>query len=67
MNNWRYVEKGTSISNSESYEQILLNYYNNKVMYGVNFLTLHAPGSGQLVDTTDSFECLGKVLNKINS
>lgn len=67
MNNWRYVEKGTSTSNSESYEQILLNYYNNKVMYGMNFLTLHAPGSGQPVDTADSFECLGKVLNKINS
>lgn len=68
MNNWRYVDTaGADTSNSESYEQVLLNYYNSKVKYGLNFLTLYAPGSGQLVDTADSFECLGKVLNKINS
>lgn len=67
MNNWKYVEKTTSISNPESYERILLNYYNDRVVNGRNFLRLYAPGSAQAVDTNDSFECLGKVLNKINS
>lgn len=67
MQNWRYVEKQSGTSNTESYEQVLLDYYNSKVMDGLDFLLLRAPGSGQLVDTNDSFETLGKVLNKINS
>lgn len=67
MQNWKFVEKGSGTSNTESYEQVLLNYYNSKCLYGLNFLTLHAPGSKQSVDTNDSFETLGKVLNKINS
>ncbi|NKC68049.1 SMODS domain-containing nucleotidyltransferase [Vagococcus fluvialis] len=68
MGNWRYLEDGAQgTAKSGDYEKLLLDYYNARVISGMSLLNLTAPGSGQSVDVDDSFVCLGKVLNKINS
>jgi len=50
-------------SGNTSYEETLLNYYNNSSYNGLISLSLAAPGSSQSIDTKSSMECLGKVLN----
>lgn len=49
-------------SGSISYEEALLNYYNNNSFNGIIPVSLSAPGSNQNIDTKSSMECLGKVL-----
>ncbi|WP_042703196.1 nucleotidyltransferase domain-containing protein [Methanobrevibacter arboriphilus] len=64
MGNWQYVDKGSSGQASEGeYEEALLNYFNQHSFLGS--INLNAPGSNQSVNTTNSFECLKKVINKV--
>lgn len=64
MRNWKYVEQGSgSGAKAGDYENILLDYFNTKTMWGTLHLT--SPGSNQVVDTTSSIDCLEKVLKKI--
>lgn len=61
IGNWRWLNSGESSSSpSGTYEQVLLNYYNQHgICYG---LSINAPGSNDTVSTASSYECLGKVL-----
>ncbi|WP_317912480.1 SMODS domain-containing nucleotidyltransferase [Carnobacterium maltaromaticum] len=66
MGNWRYTESGSSSSASKGdYEKILLEYFNNKTIWGLNSLNLNSPGSNQTVNTSSSIACLEKVIKKI--
>lgn len=61
---WHYLREGETHSQStETYEEHLLKKYNEISHYGYYKVKLVAPGSGQEVDTSDSWETLGKVLN----
>lgn len=61
IDNWIWTTEGdNSSATSGSYEQILLDYLNRNSLFGT--LLLNAPGSGQMVDTENSLECLKKVL-----
>lgn len=65
MGNWKWLSGSeTSTSAWGDYERVLLNYFQQKTMFSPSF-SLAAPGSGQKVETTDSVECLEKVLNYI--
>lgn len=57
---WKWSE-GESSSYWGDYEQHLLTYY--KQMSSWHSYILHAPGSGMKIDTTDSMDCLSRVLN----
>lgn len=62
MGNWRWLSEGeSSTSKWGDYERTLLNFLN---CHSNQFSPLHlmAPGSGQLIDTSDSLICLRKVL-----
>lgn len=61
IGNWRWVNDGESSSQpSGTYEQVLLDYYNqHSIRWGMN---INAPGSNDSVSTSSSYECLGKVL-----
>lgn len=60
IGNWRWLNSGESSSPSGTYEQVLLDYYNQHgICYG---MSLNAPGSNDTVSTASSYECLGKVL-----
>lgn len=61
IGNWRWLNSGESSSQpSGTYEQVLLNYYNQHgICWG---LSINAPGSNDTVSTSSSYECLGKVL-----
>lgn len=63
MGTWQYVDKGSSGRASGDYEKELLDYFNQHSFLGS--INLSAPGSNQSVDTTSSFECLKKVIDKI--
>lgn len=66
MGNWRYTLEGEQSASSGSYEQVLLDYYNQATWNGlINNFDLKAPGSGMKVDTESSCECLEKVLKKM--
>ena len=60
IGSWRWLTSGESSSTpSGTYEQVLLEYYNQSgISYGTN---IYAPGSNDIVSTTSSYECLGKV------
>lgn len=61
IQSWRWTPPGESSSSvSGTYEQVLLDYYNNNLRYNYS---LQTPGSGQTISITNSKECLGKVLN----
>ena len=61
IGNWRWLNSGESSSfPSGTYEQVLLDYYNqHEISYGKH---IYAPGSNDIVSTASSYECLGKVL-----
>ena len=61
IGNWRWVNEGESSSQPGTYEQVLMNYYNQDRIRWV--LDISAPGSNDTVSTNSSYECLGKVLN----
>lgn len=64
IGNWRWLNSGESSSQpSETYEQVLLNYYNQHgICWG---MSINAPGSNDAVYTSSSYECLGKVLRNM--
>lgn len=66
IGDWHWLRKGETGSNNEkSYEQVLLDYYNNNYPYSsIIKPTIYAPGSGMKVET-DDWDVLGKVLNKM--
>lgn len=66
MNQWRWTPPGQNPTPSEvKYEQVLLNYYNQITWNGVLDMKIQAPGSGMNIDSSDSYECLGKILKKM--
>lgn len=64
IGNWRWLNSGESSSQpSETYEQVLLNYYNQ---HGICLgMIINAPGSNDAVYTSSSYKCLGKVLRNM--
>lgn len=64
IGNWRWLNSGEHSSQpSGTYEQVLLNYYNQHgICWG---LRINAPGSNDAVSTLLSYECLGKVLKNM--
>lgn len=67
IGNWHWSRKDEQDGdgNSESYEQVLLKYYNNRTdMCGKASENIYAPGSMMKVDT-DDWDILGKVINKM--
>ncbi len=63
---WHWLRENEQSGNNEkTYEQALLDYYNNNFPY-TNLIapTIYAPGSGMKVGV-DDWEVLGKVLNKM--
>ena len=63
---WHWRRNGeTSSYSSETFEDILFRSYNSLTMNGVYAPTLYAPGSNIAIDSSNSYICLGKVLNKI--
>lgn len=64
IGNWRWLNSGESSSQpSGTYEQVLLDYYNQHgICWGMN---INAPGSNDPVSTSSSYECLGKVLRSM--
>lgn len=67
MGSWQWTPPNSNITPSQpgTYENVLLNYYNQNSYNGLINLPLIAPGSNQIVDTSSSMQCLGKVLNYI--
>lgn len=67
MGNWHWLRDGEQGSSykPKTYEQVLLDYYNNHTdMLGDATNLIYAPGSNMVVDT-DDWSTLGKVLNKM--
>lgn len=64
MGNWRWLNSDESPTQpSGTYEQILLDYYNQ---HGISWgMSIYAPGSNDIVSTLSSYECLGKVLRSM--
>lgn len=64
IGNWRWLNSGEPSSSPRgTYEQVLLDYYNQHgISYGMN---INAPGSNDTVSTSSSHECLGKVLRNM--
>lgn len=61
IQDWHYTRDGEQyISSGVTYEEALLNYYNN---YSVP--VIFAPGSKMPIDITKGWDVLGKVLNKM--
>ena len=66
MGNWHYLTEGEQkINYDETYEEVLLRYWNQASWNGRIVFDLTAPGSKDNVNTQGSYECLGKVLNKM--
>ena len=64
IGNWRWLSSGEASSSPRgTYENVLLDYYNQHFMWGA--IPLFAPGSNQKVSTESSMECLKKVVNYI--
>ena len=64
MWHWRRSSENSS-SSGETFEDILFRSYNSLTMNGVYAPTLYAPGSNTAIDSSNSYICLGKVLNKV--
>lgn len=62
IGNWHFLREGEGNSSNTSYEEYLLNKYNDMSRFGFA-PTLYAPGSKMKVDTTKGWEVLGKILN----
>lgn len=66
MKGWHWPPLGQrSTPSAVSYESSLLKYYNDITINGLKDFQIQAPGSGMNVDSSDSYECLGKILNKM--
>ena len=65
MGNWRWPQDGESSSAAHGeYERVLINYLQQSTLFWHSH-SLTAPGSGQTVKTSDSLECLKKILEYI--
>lgn len=65
MGNWRWTPEGESSSAVHGdYERVLLGYLNQNALYWP-LIPLKAPGSNQTVETSNSIECLKKVMKYI--
>ena len=66
MGGWRFTDgDGGTSSSTKSYEQVLLDYYNQVSLNGMFPPSLSAPGSGMQVDASNGWDVLGKILNKM--
>ena len=61
---WHFTRAGEEyVPSQKSYEETLLQHYNEVSMYGLFVPRITAPGSGLQVDSTKGWDVLGKVLN----
>lgn len=61
MGDWRFLKSNeSSEDNSGDFEKILLERFRSATLFGI--WNLQAPGSGQLIDGSQSLDCLHKVL-----
>lgn len=69
IGNWHWLNEGENlIPQTKTYEEILLNYYNNNYdIYSEDVWRLTAPGSNDDVDSKSSVKCLKKVLDYIQN
>lgn len=66
MGSWHFADgDGNSSSQSKSYEQALLDYYDQVSLNGLIPPSLSAPGSRMQIDTSKGWDVLGKILNKM--
>ena len=66
MGKWHFTDgDGNSSSQSKSYEQALLDYYDQVSLNGLIQPSLSAPGSRMQIDTSKGWDVLGKILNKM--
>jgi len=66
MGEWHFTDRdGGSSSSSKSYEQVLLDYYNQSFLNIMFSPSLSAPGSRMQVDSSKGRDVLGKILNKM--
>ena len=66
MGGWHFTDgDSNSSSQPKSYEQALLDYYNQISCNGIFAPSLSAPGSRMQIDTTKGWDVLGKILNKM--
>ncbi len=64
IRDWRWLNSNESSTQPiGTYENILLNYYNQHGIHWGSSIT--APGSNDTVSTSSSYECLGKVLRSM--
>lgn len=60
---WHFLREGEQHSgSSETFEEMLLKYYNNISFSGYITPNLRAPGSGMDIDASKGWETLGKIL-----
>lgn len=61
---WHFTRDGEKhVPSQKTYEETLLQHYNDISMYGMFTPRITAPGSGLPVDSTKGWDVLGKVLN----
>lgn len=66
IKNWHWLRPNENESGGmTSYEQALLIYFNTITVNGMIELEIQAPGSGMTIDSSDSIECLEKILRKM--
>ena len=66
IGNWHWCRTSeTSRCSNETFENVLFQSYNLLTMNGRYAPILYAPGSNSAIDSSNSYICLGKVLNKI--
>lgn len=64
MGGWHFTRDGEEhVPSQNTYEETLLQHYNDISMYGMFSPRITAPGSGLQVDSTKGWDVLGKVLN----
>lgn len=64
MDDWRWVD-GDGAAAPGTYEKRLMDEFNRLTACGTVPFVLRSPGSQQAVDTSKSYECLGKVLRQM--
>ena len=66
MGGWQFMDgDSNSSSQPKSYEQVLLDYYNQISYNGIVVPSLFAPGSRVQIDATKGWDVLGKILIKM--
>lgn len=67
MGGWYFTngEYSSPCLSKPSYEQVLLDYYNQISLNGMLVPTLYSPGSGMQIYNSKDWDVLGKILNKM--